>query len=90
VRAELVVARIRAAGAIVFGKTNVPEFAMGAHTDDTLFADPQPLQPGPVCGRVLRRSAATPATGIAAVCEGSDLGGALRNPGSFGTGLADG
>jgi amidase len=83
-RDELVVARIRAAGAIVLGKTNVPEFAMGANTDNTLFGPTRnPYDPTLSAGGSSGGSAAALATGMAAICEGSDLGGSLRNPASF-------
>ncbi|HEY2296902.1 MAG TPA: amidase family protein [Jatrophihabitans sp.] len=81
---EPVVARIRAAGAIVVGKTNVPEFAMADHTDSTLFGPTHnPYDPALCAGGSSGGSAAALATGMAAVCEGSDLGGSLRNPASF-------
>ncbi len=81
---ELVVSRIRAAGAIILGKTNVPEFAMGAHTDNTLFGPTRnPYAPDLSAGGSSGGSAAALATGMAAICEGSDLGGSLRNPASF-------
>ncbi|GAA5192588.1 amidase [Rugosimonospora acidiphila] len=81
---ELVVARMRAAGAIVLGKTNVPEFGMGGHTDNTLFGPTRnPYDPALSAGGSSGGAAAALATGMATVCEGSDLGGSLRNPASF-------
>jgi amidase len=81
---ELLVARIRAAGAIVLGKTNVPEFATGAHTDNSLFGPTRnPYDPALSAGGSSGGSAAALATGMAAVCDGSDLDGSLRNPASF-------
>ncbi|MCW2521881.1 MAG: Amidase, Asp-tRNAAsn/Glu-tRNAGln amidotransferase subunit, partial [Frankiales bacterium] len=83
-RDELVVARIRAAGAIVLGKTNVPEFSMGGHTDNTLFGPTRnPYGLALSAGGSSGGSAAALATGMAAICEGSDLGGSLRGPASF-------
>jgi amidase len=81
---DLHVARIRAAGAIVLGKTNVPEFAMGSHTFNTLFGPTRnPYDPALSVGGSSGGAAAALATGMAAVCDGSDLGGSLRNPASF-------
>jgi amidase len=81
---ELLVARIRAAGAIVFAKTNVPEFATGTHTANRLFGPTRnPYDPALSAGGSSGGSAAALATGMAAVCDGSDLDGSLRNPASF-------
>lgn len=80
----LVVQRLRAAGAIVLGKTNTPEFAAGGHTFNDVFGptrnpwDPR-LSPGGSTGG----GAAALATGMIALAEGTDLGGSLRIPASF-------
>ena len=51
-----VVARLRAAGAIVLGKTNTPEFGAGANTRNAVLRrDRQSVRPGTVGGRVVRR-----------------------------------
>ncbi|BCJ28635.1 amidase [Actinocatenispora sera] len=79
-----VVARIRAAGAIVLGKTNVSEFGFGAHTRNALFeSTSNPYAPARAAGGSCGGTAAALATGMATVCEGSDLAGSLRNPASF-------
>ena len=75
---ELVVARLRAAGAVRVGKTNVPEFAAGSHTTNLLF--------GPTRNpHDLTRSAggSSGGAGMVALAEGSDMGGSLRNPAAF-------
>lgn len=80
----LVVERLRAAGAIVVGKTNTPEFAAGGHTFNDVFGptrnpwDPR-LSPGGSTGG----GAAALASGMIALAEGTDLGGSLRIPASF-------
>lgn len=81
---ELVVARERAAGAVVVGKTNVPEFAAGSHTFNTVFGTTRnPYAPERSAGGSSGGAAATLATGMAALADGSDMGGSLRNPASF-------
>jgi amidase len=81
---EMIVARIRAAGAIVIGKTNVPEFSMGAYTDNKVFGPTRnPYDPTRSPGGSSGGAAAALATGMVAICEGSDLGGSLRIPAAF-------
>ncbi len=78
------VARIRRAGGIVIGKTNVPEFAAGSHTFNTLFGVTRnPYDTGRSAGGSSGGSAAALRTGMVPLAEGSDLGGSLRNPASF-------
>jgi amidase len=79
-----VVARMRQAGAITVGKTNVPEFETGGHTFNQVFGvtrNPYDLTRSP--GGSGGGSAAALAAGLIAAAEGSDLGGSLRNPASF-------
>ena len=53
---DLLAARLRAAGAILIGKTNVPEFGLGSHSYNPVHrGDPQPLRPHALGGRVERR-----------------------------------
>ncbi|TQS40898.1 amidase [Cryptosporangium phraense] len=81
---ELVVARIRAAGAIRIGKTNVPEFAAGSHTFNTLFgATRNPYDRGRSAGGSSGGAAASLAARLQPIADGSDLGGSLRNPAAF-------
>ncbi|MPR00545.1 amidase [Modestobacter sp. I12A-02628] len=83
-RDELVVARLRAAGAVRVGKTNVPEFAAGSHTFNTLFgATHNPYRHGFSAGGSSGGAAAALAAGLVPVAEGSDMGGSLRNPAAF-------
>jgi amidase len=81
---ELVVQRVRRAGAIVIGKTNVPEFAAGSHTFNTVFgATRNPYDVSRSAGGSSGGAAAALACGMAALADGSDMGGSLRNPASF-------
>jgi amidase len=83
-RDELVVARLRAAGAVRVGKTNVPEFAAGSHTFNPVFgATHNPYRHGLSAGGSSGGAAAALAAGLVPVAEGSDMGGSLRNPAAF-------
>jgi amidase len=83
-RDELVVERIRAAGAIALGKTNVPEFAAGSHTFNPLFGVTRnPYDTSKSAGGSSGGAAAALACGMAPLADGSDMGGSLRNPASF-------
>ena len=69
---ELVVARLKAAGAIRVGKTNVPEFAAGSHTFNTLFgATHNPYRHGLSAGGSSGGAAAALAAGLVPLAEGS-------------------
>jgi amidase len=79
-----VVRRIREAGAIPIGKTNVPEFAMGSHTYNRVYgATRNPYDPSKSAGGSTGGGAAAVTTGMLPLADGSDLGGSLRNPASF-------
>jgi amidase len=79
-----IVARIRAAGGIVIGKTNVPEHSIGANTVNRLFgATGNPFDPSLTCGGSSGGSAVAVATGMAPLATGSDHGGSLRIPACF-------
>jgi amidase len=83
-RDELVVARLKAAGAIRVGKTNVPEFAAGSHTFNTVFGvTHNPYRHGLSAGGSSGGAAAALAAGLVPLAEGSDMGGSLRNPAAF-------
>jgi amidase len=81
---ELVVARLRAAGAITIGKTNVPEFAAGSHTFNEVFGVTRnPYAPDRSAGGSSGGAAAALACGMLPLADGNDMGGSLRNPASF-------
>ncbi len=80
----LVVARLRAAGAIVVGKTNTSEFGSGANTYNALFgATRNPWNTKLTSGGSTGGGAVALATGMGPLAEGSDLGGSLRTPAAF-------
>ena len=80
----LIVERLRGAGAITIGKTNVPEFGAGSQTFNPVFgATPNPYDPGTTCGGSSGGAAVALACGMQPLADGSDLGGSLRNPASF-------
>ncbi len=78
------IARQRAAGAIVIGKSNMPEFGLGSHTFNSLFgATLNPYDLAKTPGGSSGGAAAALASGMLSVTDGSDMGGSLRNPASF-------
>jgi len=80
----LVVERLKAAGAIVIGKTNTPEFGAGANTFNAVFgATRNPWNPKLTSGGSTGGGAVALATGMGPLAQGSDLGGSLRLPASF-------
>jgi amidase len=80
----LIVRRVRAAGGIVLGKTNTPEFATGGNTFNEVFGRTRnPWHPDRSAGGSTGGGAAALATGMIAFAEGTDLGGSLRIPASF-------
>ena len=81
---EIVVERLRAAGAIMIGKTNTPEFGAGSQTYNQVFgATRNPYDSETTCGGSSGGAAVALATGMLPIADGSDLGGSLRNPASF-------
>lgn len=81
---ELIVERVRAAGAILVAKSNVPEFAAGSHTYNTIFGTTlNPYDLGRCAGGSSGGSAAALASGMVPLADGTDMGGSLRNPASF-------
>jgi amidase len=84
VQDALIVERLRAAGAIVVGKTNTPEFGAGSHTFNEVFGVTRnPYDLSRSAGGSSGGAAAALAAGMVPVADGSDLGGSLRNPASF-------
>jgi Asp-tRNA(Asn)/Glu-tRNA(Gln) amidotransferase A subunit family amidase len=80
-RDNAMVARVRAAGAIVVGKTNVPEFGAGANTRNVVWgATGNPFNPELNAGGSSGGSAVALACDLLPVCTGSDTGGSLRIP----------
>lgn len=84
---ELPIARLRAGGAIVLGKTNCPEFTLQGYTDNLLFGPTRnpwnlSLTPGGSSGGAV----AAVAAGLCPVAIGTDGGGSIRRPASH-TGL---
>jgi amidase len=80
----LVVQRLRAAGAVILGKTNCPEFAAGGATFNDVFGRTRnPWDPTRTAGGSTGGGAAGLVTGMIALAEGTDLGGSLRIPASF-------
>jgi amidase len=78
------VGRIRAAGVIPIGKTNVPEFGMGSHSYNKVYGTTlNPWDLTKSAGGSSGGAGAAIATGMLHGGDGSDLGGSLRNPANF-------
>src|SRR5580765_6173498 len=81
---HLIVERLSAAGAIMLGKTNLPEFAAGSQTFNTVFgATRNPYDLTKTCGGSSGGAAAAVASGMLPFADGSDLAASLRNPGNY-------
>jgi amidase len=81
---DIVVDRMRRAGAITIGKTNVPEFGAGSQTFNKVFGVTRnPYDLTKTCGGSSGGAAVSLACGLAPVVSGTDTGGSLRNPAAF-------
>jgi len=81
---DLHVARMRAAGMVFYGKTNIPELAAGSHSVNKVYGTTRnPHDPSRSAGGSSGGAAAAIAARFTAVADGSDMGGSLRNPAAF-------
>ncbi|MCB1741071.1 MAG: amidase [Gammaproteobacteria bacterium] len=80
----ILVERLRAAGAVIIGKTNTPEFGAGSHTFNAVFgATLNPWDTSKTAGGSSGGAAVALASRMLPLADGSDLGGSLRNPANF-------
>lgn len=78
---SIMTARMKAAGCLVIGKTNMPELGLGSHTFNTLFgATPNAWDPKVSAGGSSGGAAVALAHRLLPVADGSDFMGSLRNP----------
>jgi amidase len=78
------VTRLRAAGAVIVGKTNTPEFGSGSQTFNPVFGTTRnPWDLTRTVGGSSGGAAAAAAAGLVSLADGSDVGGSLRNPPAF-------
>jgi amidase len=81
---DFFVERIRKAGAIIIGKTNVPEFGLGSNTYNTVFGPTlNAFDPALTAGGSSGGAAVALALDMVPVADGSDFGGSLRNPAAW-------
>ena len=81
---DVLAAKLRAAGAILIGKTNVPEFGLGSHTFNPVYGrTTNPYDPARTCGGSSGGAGVALALGMLALADGSDMMGSLRNPAAW-------
>ena len=81
---NILVERMRNAGAIIVGKSNTPEFGAGSQTFNPVFgATRNPFDLSKTCGGSSGGAAVALACGMVPVASGSDAAGSLRNPAAF-------
>ena len=81
---DLIVTRMRGAGAVTIGKTNTPEFGAGSQTFNRVFgATRNPYNTAKTCGGSSGGAAVALAARMMPLADGSDTGGSLRNPAAF-------
>ena len=81
---SVLVERLRTAGVIPIGKTNVPEFGMGSQTYNEVYGTTvNPYDPTKTAGGSSGGAGAALAARLLPLADGSDLGGSLRNPANF-------
>ena len=81
---DLLVTRLRVAGAIAVGKSNTPEFGAGSHTFNPVFGVTRnPYDLARTCGGSSGGAAVALRTGMVPLADGSDTGGSLRNPANY-------
>jgi amidase len=80
----VLVERVKGAGALAIGKTNVPEFGLGSHTYNEVYGTTRnPYDLTKSAGGSSGGAGVALATGMLPIADGSDLGGSLRNPANF-------